>query len=173
MDPSLSTTTRPSAPSLPWVSDPRAQALLTYLQIAYPIALLIIFIVAFTVRSILTARNDNDDTPQSDQLGPGGKPLPKKSKKDKSEANALDFSRARKVLFISLQSGVLLSFTGNIALVIFHALLEREQRWWCGQAPTVSNPLRTTRFVPHADQSDLPHRLLHGSRPPTNYTNRH
>ena len=63
--------------------------------------------------------------------------MPKKSKKDKSEANALDFSRARKVLFISLQSGVLLSLTGNIALVIFHALLEREQRWWCGQAPTV------------------------------------
>jgi hypothetical protein len=144
MDPSLTATTRPSAPSLPWVSDPRAQALLTYLQIAYPIALLIIFLTAFTVRSIVTARNDNDDTPQSDQLGPGGKPLPRKSQKDKSEENALDFSRARKLLFLSLQSGVLLSITGNVALVIFHALLEREQRWWCGQAPTVRyHALRT------------------------------
>lgn len=138
MDPSLRTTTfRPSAPSLPWVSDPRAQGLLNYLQIAYPIALILIFITAFTVRSIVTARNDNDDTPQSTQLGPGGKPLPKKSQKNKSEANAVDFSRPRKLLFISLQAGVLLSFVGNIALVIFHALLEREQRWWCGQAPTV------------------------------------
>lgn len=138
MDPSLgTTTTRPSAPSLPWVSDPRAQALLTYLQIAYPIVLLLLFVTSFTVRSIKTARNDNDPTLQPTQLGPGGKPLPRKSQKDGSEANAIDFSRPRKLLFISLQAGVLLSFTGNIVLVIFHALLEREQRWWCGQAPTV------------------------------------
>lgn len=151
MDPSLSTSTRPSAPSLPWVSDPRAQGLLTYLQIAYPIALLIIFITAFTVRSIVTSRNDNDDTPQSDQLGPGGKPLPRKSSKDKSDANAIDFSRARKLLFISLQSGVLLSFIGNIALVIFHALLERDQRWWCGQAPTVRSSLSNPNLTACAD----------------------
>lgn len=150
MDPSLTTTTRPSAPSLPWVSDPRAQGLLTYLQIAYPIALLIIFLTAFTVRSVVTARNDNDDTPQSDQLGPGGKPLPRKSQKDKSEKNALDFSRPRKLLFLSLQSGVLLSITGNVALVIFHALLERDQRWWCGQAPTVRH-LAIPSLAAHAD----------------------
>lgn len=142
MDPSLSTTTRPSAPSLPWVSDPRAQGLLTYLQIIYPIALILLFVAVFTIRSIVTARNDNDDTPHSDQLGPGGKPLPWKSQKDKSEANAVDFSRPRKLLFISLQAGVLLSICGNIALVIFHALLEREQRWWCGQAATVSSRFR-------------------------------
>lgn len=168
MDPSLSTSIRPSAPSLPWVSDPRAQGLLTYLQIIYPIALLIIFVTAFTVRSIVTSRNDNDDTPQSDQLGPGGKPLPRKSSQDKSEANAIDFSRARKLLFISLQSGVLLSLLGNIALVIFHALLEREQRWWCGQAPTVRISLSHPNTASRADLPDLPHRLLHGLRPLTN-----
>ncbi|KAK6425382.1 ATP-binding cassette-type vacuolar membrane transporter Hmt1, partial [Oleoguttula sp. CCFEE 5521] len=125
-----------STASLPWSADPRAQRLLTQLQIAYPIVLLVLFIAAFTIQSILTARNDNDDTIQSDQLGPGGKPLPKKQKQENKKSQAADFSKTRKVLFIGLQAGVLLSLCGNIGLVIVHALVGREDRWWCGQAPT-------------------------------------
>ncbi|KAK6440062.1 ATP-binding cassette-type vacuolar membrane transporter Hmt1, partial [Oleoguttula sp. CCFEE 5521] len=126
-----------STASLPWSADPRAQRLLTQLQIAYPIVLLVLFIAAFTIQSILTARNDNDDTIQSDQLGPGGKPLPKKHKKEDTKSQAADFSKTRKLLFIGLQAGVLLSLCGNIGLVIVHALVGREDRWWCGQAPTI------------------------------------
>jgi hypothetical protein len=142
MDSSLGATTHHTTlPSRPWASDPRAQALLTYTQIAYPIALLILFIAAFTARSIITARNDNDKTTQPEQLGPGGKPLPRKMNKDNTEATSLDFSRPRKLLFMALQAGVLLSFCGNIVTVIVHALYSREDRWWCGQAPTVSGHL--------------------------------
>ena len=127
-----------TAMDTPWVEDERAQGLLTYLQVAYPIILLILFIAAFTVRSIVTARNDNDALQQPEQLGPGGKPLPKKKdKKDLSEANALDFSRPRKLLFQFLSAAVLLSLLGNIVLVIIHALVARNDRWWCGQATTV------------------------------------
>lgn len=146
-------TTHPEHSRLPWAADPRAQALLTYLQIAYPIILLILFIVAFTVRGVLTARadyveaeaaaaaeNSHQNHHQPEHLGPGGKPLPRKNKRNaaaEAEASALDFSRARKVLFQSLQAGVLLTLCGNIALVVVHALVAREERWWCGQAPTV------------------------------------
>lgn len=128
---------------LPWVEDTTAQAILAYLQVAYPIILLILFIAAFTVRSILTARNDNDTTTDTEQLGPGGKPLPKKNqnvaskKRSENEAKVVDFSRSRKLLFQALEAGVLLTICGNIALVIVHALVARQDHWWCGQAPTV------------------------------------
>ena len=55
--------------SLPWASDAVAQGVLTYTQIAYPIILLLIYLITFTVRSITTARNDNDTTNQPEQLG--------------------------------------------------------------------------------------------------------
>ena len=55
--------------SLPWASDAVAQGVLTYTQIAYPIILLLVYLVTFTVRSITTARNDNDTTNQPEQLG--------------------------------------------------------------------------------------------------------
>ncbi|KAK5134005.1 hypothetical protein LTR08_007010 [Meristemomyces frigidus] len=121
--------------SLPWVSDPVAQKILTSLQVAYPIALLCLYIIAFTARSIYTAANTNETTPETEQLGPGGKPLPQKNKKE--PAGILDFSRARKLLFQWLSLGVLATLAANVAVVVVHALLEREERWWCGQAPTV------------------------------------
>ena len=124
--------------SLPWVSNPVAQNILTYVQIAYPIIVLFLYIFTFTIWSIATARNDNDNTTQQpEQLGPGGKPLPKKNKTESKTSNALNFSRPRKLLFEWLSVGVLATIAGNIAVVIVHALVEREERWWCGQAPTV------------------------------------
>jgi ATP-binding cassette, subfamily B, vacuolar membrane transporter HMT1/ACLQ len=127
--------------TLPWVSNPVAQNILTYTQIAYPIILLPLYIITFTIRSIVTARNDNANTkPQAEQLGPGGKPLPKKTNKpEPTIPTSLDFSRPRKLLFDWLSVGILLTLGGNIAVVIVHALVEREERWWCGQAPTVSS----------------------------------
>lgn len=135
--------------SHPWVSNQTAQDILIYTQIAYPIVLLLFFITAFTVRSVLTARsNDNDTKNQSDQLGPGGKPLPKKSnqrKPSEEEINILGFSTPQRILFQTLQAGVLLSICGNIAVVIIHALAARQEHWWCGQAPTVSVNLASGR----------------------------
>ncbi|KAI6818214.1 hypothetical protein KC350_g10376, partial [Hortaea werneckii] len=124
--------------TLPWVSNPVAQDILTYLQIAYPIVLICLYIITFTIRSITTARNDDHDNLEPEQLGPGGKPLPQKSKKkEPAIPNDFDFSRPRKLLFEWLSVGVLGSIGGNIAVVIVHAIVGREEHWWCGQSPTV------------------------------------
>ncbi|KAF2723529.1 putative ABC transporter [Polychaeton citri CBS 116435] len=118
-----------------------AQDVKAYLQIIYPILLLVLFMVSFTTRSIITSRSDPDAAgPTSEQLGPGGKPLPKKNnnlKKDLSRANAFDFSKPRKRLFATLSWAVILSLLGNIIVVIVHALYARKEGWWCGVAPVI------------------------------------
>ncbi|EME82738.1 ABC transporter, ABC-B family, HMT-ATM type [Pseudocercospora fijiensis CIRAD86] len=128
-----------SAP--PWVSNPVAQALLNYVQIAYPIVLLITYLVTFTVHSIASARNDNDQPHHAEQLGPGGKPLPKKKhnqpKKERDIPSGYDFSRSRKLLFEWLQVAVILSLAANVVVVVTHAIVARDEGWWCGQAPTI------------------------------------
>lgn len=125
----------------PWVSDPVAQKILRVLHVAYPIILIILFLGVFTIRSIVTASTDNEFTKDPQQLGPGGKPLPKKTKKDPAEANALDFSRPRKLLFQWLSVGVIGTILANIVVVIVHALYAREEQWWCGQALVVGQCL--------------------------------
>lgn len=134
--------------SAPWVSNPVAQGLLSYLQIAYPIILLITYLTTFTVHSIATARNDSDPVVQNVQLGPGGKPLPKKKynqpKKEREIPSGYDFSRSRKLLFEWLQVAVILSLAANVTVVVVHAILARDEGWWCGQAPTVSWDVRCT-----------------------------
>lgn len=123
----------------PWVSNPVAQNILADFQIAYPLVLIFLYLIAFTVRSVRNARDDTELAPQEpQQLGPGGKPLPKKTPaKEADEDGDLDFSRPRKLLFQWLSVGVLATLLANIVVVLVHALYEREQRWWCGQAPTV------------------------------------
>ncbi|CAK1363534.1 Heavy metal tolerance protein [Cercospora beticola] len=130
-------------PSRPWVSNPTAQAILDYLQIAYPITLLVLYLTTFTVRSIVTARSDSDTLPSQrpEQLGPGGKPLPRKKnnavKKESDISPDLDFARPRKLLFEWLSVGVIFSLSANILVVIVHAISARDEGWWCGQAPTI------------------------------------
>jgi hypothetical protein len=127
--------------TLPWVSNPVAQRVLRYSQIAYPIVLLLLYLIAFTVRSIVTAGKEEDAVHEPEQLGPGGKPLPsRKNNQPKKRPNiphGLDFSRPRKLLFECLSVAVIFSLGANIVVVIVHALLERNERWWCGEAPTV------------------------------------
>lgn len=124
----------------PWVSNNTAQRLLTTIQFAYPVILLFFFIAIFTLRSIVTSRSDKSEEQTSeDQLGPGGKPLPKKkAPAASSKQNALDFSRPRKLLFEWISLGVALTFVGNAITIIVHALYARSEEWWCGQAPVVS-----------------------------------
>ena len=126
--------------SLPWVSDPIAQGVQTYTQIAYPILILLLYLFTFVIRSVATARNGNEHEPQDQQLGPGGKPLPTKNPNNSKEPDVphyLDFSKPRKLLFEWLSVGVIFSLAGNIVVVIIHALYARKEKWWCGQAPTV------------------------------------
>ncbi|WPH01589.1 heavy metal tolerance protein [Acrodontium crateriforme] len=113
-----------------------ARTILTYLQIASPITLLAVYVLTFTIWSIATASSDITHVDQPEQLGPGGKPLPKNGIKQK-DAGSVDFSKSRKLLFEWLSVGVLGTIVGNIVVVIVHALAERKEQWWCGQATTI------------------------------------
>ncbi len=60
-----------SGVNLPWANHAMAQKILTYVQIAYPILLLFVYLIAFTVRSIVTSssRDESNDTSEPEQLG--------------------------------------------------------------------------------------------------------
>jgi hypothetical protein len=122
-----------------WMAEHKAQRILSIIHFAYPIVLLVYFLSAFTLRSILLASTDDSDHATSDiQLGPGGKPLPKKKPAAESDNTYLDFSRPRKLLFEWLALGATLTLVGNAITVIVHALYARQEEWWCGQATVVS-----------------------------------
>ena len=117
-----------------------AQDIMIYTHYASPIILLVFFLVAFTAHSILTASKEDIIQAAPSQTGPGGKPLPRTSSptaKAAREKKQLDFSPSRKLLFTWLSVGVVLTFLGNAATVIVHALLNRKDNWWCGQAVVV------------------------------------
>ena len=121
-----------------------AQEIMVYTHYASPIILLIFFLVAFTAHSILTASNEDVVPAKPGQTGPGGKPLPRTSSptaKAAREKKALDFSPSRKLLFSWLSAGVVLTFLGSAGTVIVHALLDRKDNWWCGQAVVVRDSI--------------------------------
>lgn len=123
-----------------WVAEDKAQRLLTTIHFAYPIILLVFFLTTFTLRGILASRSDqSEDGASEPQLGPGGKPLPrKKAPAQRDQSSFLDFSRPRKLLFEWLALGAALTFVADAINVIVHALYARDDEWWCGQATVVS-----------------------------------
>ena len=127
-----------SSLSFPWLHHTAAQRALRDLQYAYPIVLLFFFILAFTARSILAAPPDDGGQEQAPrvQYGPGGKPLPMRSVSFKKVVQR-DFSRSRKLVFEWLSVLACLTWIANAAVVIIHALYDRENGWWCGRATTV------------------------------------
>lgn len=128
----------------PWVSNRTAQDILTYTHIAYPLILLVFFLTVFTLRSIFTASSDDSTQETEEQLGPGGKPLPKKTKRRKDDTRDLDFSRSRKLLFEWVSLAAALTYVGDAITVIVHALYARKEEWWCGQSVVVRRACRHT-----------------------------
>lgn len=120
----------------PWVSNRTAQDILVYTHFSSPIILLALFLIAFTAHSIITSEDVAVVEPSTSRTGPGGKPLPPNTK-GKRRKNALDFSHARKLLFIWLSVGVSVTFVANAGVVILHAVLKREENWWCGESVAV------------------------------------
>ena len=142
-----------------------AQDIMVYTHYASPIILLVFFLVAFTAHSILTAPKEDVVQAEPSQTGPGGKPLPRTSSptaKAAREKKALDFSPSRKLLFTWLSVGVVLTFLGNAATVIVHAVLDRKDNWWCGQAVVVCDIILLLQLVFLADvlPLDLRGRLI-------------
>jgi len=123
------------------VSVSRVQRVLDVTHYAYPLILLVAFLVAFTARSVIVSslgRKKPVEEPVQ-KTGPGGKALPPSVKKpeEQSSNNDLDFSKSRKLLFNWLSVFLCFTFLVNAADIVAHALIKREEGWWCGQAPVV------------------------------------
>ncbi|OCK85014.1 heavy metal tolerance protein precursor [Lepidopterella palustris CBS 459.81] len=133
----LSFSAGPSSP--PWVKNNTARSILLVLQYAYPIVLLVLFLFAFTLRSIKAASNASPNTHPVTQTGPGGKPLPNTDPSRNSPKKKVqdDVTRAQKHLFEWISVAAALTFIGNSINVVVHALYSRKEGWWCGQATVI------------------------------------
>lgn len=120
---------------------------LVYLRTTYPIVLLITFIVAFITNSIFAAKKVSQNGRNS-ETGPGGRPLPKRSRSTMAVVRqAQTFSWAAKLLFRWLSVGILLTLVADAAINMTHVILAKSEHWWCGQSVVVSlenNPLTTS-----------------------------
>lgn len=112
--------------------------LLAYLRTAAPIALLLVFVVAFVTNSIRTARTVNQNR-NAVCTGPGGRPLPKRSRSTMVVVKETQkFSQSAKLLFKWLSAGVLVTLVADAAINVAHVMVARSEHWWCGQAVVVS-----------------------------------
>lgn len=125
--------------------------LLDVVHFHYPWILLLVFLTTFIANSILSAPA-SATVVEPTVTGPGGKPLPrsaKKSKEEKEKRKQQDFSPVRKLVFIYLSAGVILTFVGSAINIVLHALTERENGWWCGESTAVSGRRTLNIFQPN------------------------
>ena len=105
---------------------------------AYPVTLIFFFLSFIAVRSIVSASRSRNDPVT--EYGPGGKPLPPRHKQDPSATNpSLNLTRTQSLLFEWLAAAVCFTFVCNAINIVIHALFDRRDQWWCGQAMVVSN----------------------------------
>jgi ATP-binding cassette, subfamily B, vacuolar membrane transporter HMT1/ACLQ len=122
-----------------WISHDRAEDVLYYTHFAYPIVLLFLFIVVFAAHGIMTASTDVVPPVHSLVTGPGGKPLPNTPLPRERRTKRPGFSYAKRLVFVWLSVGLIFTFIGNALNIVVHALTERNDGWWCGEATTVSD----------------------------------
>jgi len=114
--------------------------LLDAVHFHYAWVLFVVFLAAFIANSILSAE-PSSESKEPVLTGPGGKPLPRSTRKTKEEREKKklkDFSPGRKLLFFYLSAGLLATFVANAANIVIHALTESENGWWCREATAVS-----------------------------------
>ncbi|KAI9924791.1 hypothetical protein MW887_006647 [Aspergillus wentii] len=110
---------------------------LVYLRTSYPICLLVVFVIAFVANSILAAKSvkKNDNAVRT---GPGGRPLPMRSRSMMTVIKEVQrFSPRIRLLFNWLAAGVLLTLLGDATINIVHVILARADHWWCGQSVVI------------------------------------
>ena len=134
--------------------------LLDVVHFHFPWVLLLIFLVAFVTNSIASAESAAEATGPV-VTGPGGKPLPRSTKKREEEQERLrrkrlDFSPIRKLVFYYLSTGVIVTFIANAVNIVIHALTKRDNGWWCGEATAVSGTwFRCRRWMSANSMADL------------------
>jgi hypothetical protein len=126
-----------------------ARKLLEGVRMASPIWVTVFFGAAFIANAILAARHlTGNGNPV--KAGPGGRPLPKRSRSAMAIAkdrDYQDFSPNVKLLFKWLSVGVLLTLMGDATLNLAHTIFYRAEHWWCGQAVVVSFLYKTFFFL--------------------------
>lgn len=124
-----------------WISNSLAEKIIEPIQFAYPVALLVLFLVLFTAYGIITASSGDAQISTLTKItGPGGKPLPNNPRASKDKKDSHAFTLMQRLLFNWLAGGIILTFLANSINVLAHALAERKDGWWCGQATVVSIP---------------------------------
>jgi hypothetical protein len=110
----------------------------TVVQYAYPIVMLLFFLVAFTVRSI-AATNSNANIAKPTTTGPGGKPLPATDPTRNFVKRTVhdDVTQTQKRVFEWVSLATALTFIGNSVLVIAHSLVMKKEHWWAGKSVVV------------------------------------
>jgi hypothetical protein len=110
----------------------------TVLQYAYPVFLLLFFLVALITRSI-AASSSNAGSAKSTATGPGGRPLPATDSTRNFVKRAVhdNVTKAQKRVFEWISLAVALTFVGHSVLVITHSLVMKKEHWWAGKAVVV------------------------------------
>ncbi|OQE44208.1 hypothetical protein PENCOP_c002G02931 [Penicillium coprophilum] len=116
-----------------------AHGLLQYLRFGYPPALLVILFVVFLVHSSQVAKRNAGRSTKM-QYGPGGKPLPRRTRIMMAVARDLPTEIAlnrSKSWFVWLSLFMLGTYIAEAAIHMTHAMISKSEQWWCGQAVVV------------------------------------
>lgn len=121
--------------------DPHAALeLLEYLRTCYPIFILILFVVAFVANTMVTASKAKQK--ESQRMGPGGRPLPKRTRSSHSFRKTKAFSKTVKRIFNWLSVAVLVTYLADAIIYVVHVMVARSEHWWRGQSMVVRTPRR-------------------------------
>lgn len=116
--------------------DGKAYDALRLARVVSPIALIIVFLIAFIVSSIISARRLTPNGKAAS--GPGGRPLPKRTRSTMVVArDRQDISPTFRLVFKWLSVAVLVTLVVDAVVNITQALLFRSVHWWRGQAVVV------------------------------------
>lgn len=107
-----------------------------------PIILLISFLIAFLVHSLSSAKCYYYQSSTPGQTEPGAKSLPRRPSPCRSESSARllvlpDFSPSARLTFRWLNVLLLITYVIDAASTVSHAIISRDQHWWCGQSLVV------------------------------------
>jgi hypothetical protein len=116
------------------ISQDLANTVIKYTQFAYPIALLLLFIIVFAAHGIITANAESGPAAAPQVTGPGGKPLPNTPPPRSRRPKKVGFNYMKRLVFVWISTGLILTFIGSAINIVVHALTDRR---WCGEATAV------------------------------------
>jgi ATP-binding cassette, subfamily B, vacuolar membrane transporter HMT1/ACLQ len=122
-----------------WISNKRAEEVLYWTQLLYPILLFFLFVILFAAHGIITASTDAIPSRPLTVTGPGGKPLPNTPPPREKRPKKPVFNDMKRLVFQYFAAGQIITFFGNTTIIGLHALVQYSAKgWWCGEATVVS-----------------------------------